>query len=383
EALGYVYGGVLHDEEMARYRAQRDVWRERAEVAGQALAEASDPEAADAALVAMIRAKIEVDQIGSVGRVVTTMVMSPASPMGVEVRCYAPEEPEAEADDTVEGEAPTRPVAPPAYIPPEVEAPEPETDGVNHALHAVRTDVASRGLIRALADDPGAALVALIARLFTLLVLRVHVARSDSALAILATGFNPPGGRMIETLDGEVRQRLDQRRATWEASGETVIAWIHALPHGEKMALLAELTAISLDVREERTTLIRRRARAEAAELAALCGADITLHWTPDAPFLQSHSKPWLLAMLTDMGAEDLRATSLKKTELVDWVAEQAASRSWAPIGLSWAGSDDPEASDGEEEAEPVDELDDAPDDGAGAFAVTHAGEAALAPAAA
>lgn len=188
---------------------------------------------------------------------------------------------------------------------------------------------------------------------------------------------------MIETLDGEVRQRLDQRRATWEASGETVIAWIHALPHGEKMALLAELTAISLDVREERTTLIRRRARAEAAELAALCGADITLHWTPDAPFLQSHSKPLLLAMLTDMGAEDLRATSLKKTELVDWVAEQAASRSWAPIGLSWAGSDDPEASDGEEEAEPVDELDDAPDDGAGAFAVTHAGEAALAPAAA
>ncbi|OYW39762.1 MAG: chromosome partitioning protein ParB [Brevundimonas sp. 12-68-7] len=383
EVFGYVYGGDLSDEEMARYRAQRDIWRERAEAAGLALAEASDPEAADTALVAMIRAKIEVDQTGSRGRVVTTMVMSPASPMGVEVRCYTPEEPEVEADDTGNGEVPTRPVAPPAYVPPEVEAPEPETDGVNHTLHAVRTDVATRGLIRALADDPGAALVALIARLFTLLVLRVHVARSDSALAILATGFNPPAGRVIESLDGEVRHRLDQHRATWEASGETVIAWVHALPHGEKMALLAELTAISLDVREERTSLIRRRARAEAAELAALCGADITLHWTPDAPFLQSHSKPLLLAMLTDMGAEDLRATSLKKTELVDWVAEQAASRSWAPIGLSWVASDDPEASDVEDEADPEDELGDAPDDGVEGFVVTPAGEAALASAAA
>lgn len=383
EALGYVYGGDLSDEEMARYRAQRDVWRERAEAAGLALAEASDPKAADAALVDMIRARIEVDQTGSGGRAVTTMVMSPASPVGVEVRCYTPEEPELETEDTGDDEAPTRAVAPPAYVPPEVEAPEPETEGVNHALHAVRTDVATRGLIRALADDPGAALVALIARLFTLLVLRTHVARSDSALAILATGFAPPTGRVIETLDGEVRQRLDQRRATWEASGETVIAWIHALPHGEKMALLAELTAISLDMRENRTTVIRRRARAEAAELAALCGADITLHWTPDAPFLQSHSKPLLLAMLTDMGAEDARATSLKKTELVDWVAEQAASRSWVPIGLSWAASDDPQVSDGEDEANPEDDLDDAPNDGAGAFVVTQAGEAALAPAAA
>ncbi|MBX9615320.1 MAG: hypothetical protein K2X25_06960, partial [Caulobacteraceae bacterium] len=62
---------------------------------------------------------------------------------------------------------------------------------------------------------------------------------------------------------------------------------------------------------------------------------------------------------------------------------EQAASRSWAPAGLSWAASDDPETSDVDDEADPEDELDDAPDDGAGAFVVTQAGEAALAPAAA
>ena len=380
EALGYVYGGQLPAEDMARYRAQREVFNERAEAVRQLLSEAGDPDTVDAAIVAMIRARVTADQTGCGGRVVTTMVMWPAAGTGVDVRCYTPEEPEIEEIVSGEGDPPSPPPTAPVYVPPEVAAPEPDTDGVNHALHGVRTDMATRGLIRALADDPGAALTALIARLFTVLVLRIHMARSDSALAILATGFNPTGGRVIEPLDGEVRQRLDARGATWQASGETVIAWVHSLPHGEKMGLLAELTAITLDVREERTTLIRRSARAEAAELATLCAADITLHWTPDAPFLHAHSKGLLLGMLEAMGSEDERAKSLKKAELVDWVAEQAASRTWAPAGLSWAGSrrDD----DGEDENGGIGGDDAAfHDDGVGAFTVTPAGEAALDPA--
>ena len=388
EALGYVYGGRLPSEEMARYRAQREVFNERTEAARQVLAEAADPEVIDAAIIAMIRARVISDQTGCGGRVVTTMVMWPASGVGVDIRCYTPEEPEIEAaDEAAQTDTAPRVEASPAYVPPEVEAPEPDTEGVNHVLHAVRTDVATRGLIRALADDPGAALTALIARLFNVLVRRTHISRSDSALAILATGFNPTGSRVIEALDGEVRQRLDDRRAAWQASGETVIAWVHALPHGEKMGLLAELTAISLDVREERTFQIRRSARAEAAELAALCNADITLHWTPDAPFLQPHSKGLLMGMLEMMGSEDERARTLKKSELVDWVVEQAVARTWAPASLSWTASpenDGADAGDGggggdgvvDDEDPPA--LDDADDDGAGAFAVTPAGEAAL-----
>ncbi len=167
-----------------------------------------------------------------------------------------------------------------------------------------------------------------------------------------------------------------------------MIAWIHGLPHGEKMGLLAELTAVSLDVREEKTFQVRRAARAEAAELAALCDADISLHWTPDAPFLQSHSKGLLLGMLETMGSEDERARTLKKTELVDWVVEQAAARTWAPASLSWRFSVDDggaAAEDGQgAEDGPFDALnDEADDDGVGAFAVTAAGEAALDPAAA
>ena len=188
--------------------------------------------------------------------------------------------------------------------------------------------------------------------------------------------------RMIEALDGEVRQRLDERRAAWEASGRTVIAWVHDLPHGDKMGLLAELTALTLDLREERTTLIRRAARAEAAELAELCDARITLHWTPDAEFLKPHSKPLLLTMLEEMGEEDVRPAALKKKDLIDWVADRAAERVWAPSVLSWTAPP--------EEAAPLDDQDrdgprsdDAPDDdGRGTFVVTDAGQAALQPAA-
>ena len=399
EALGYAYGGSLPAGEVARYRAQREVFTERTEKARIALQDIDHPDVADLAIVDMIHARIAADQTGCGGRVVTTMVMWPAAGSGVEVRCYTPEEPEVEqADDDVEPGALPRSAAPPAYVPPEVEAPEPDTEGVNHALHAVRTDVATRGLIRALADDPGTALTALIARLFTVLVRRANVARSDSAVALTVNGFNPAHGRVIEALDGDVRRRLEDRRTLWQASGETVIAWIHGLPHGEKMGLLAELTAISLDVREERTFSIRRSARAEAAELAALCQADITLHWTPDAPFLQPHSKGLLAGMLETMGAEDERAGTLRKTELVDWVAEQAASRNWAPAALSWAAPIDADEAvgssatdladgdavdnvDGGRDAADGDEAQGTTDDdaeGSGAFTVTPAGEAAL-----
>ncbi len=91
EALGYVYGGQLPADDMARYRAEREAFNARADAVRQALAEACDSEAVDAAIVAMIRARVKADQTGCGGRVVTTMVMWPAAGTGVDVRCYTPE----------------------------------------------------------------------------------------------------------------------------------------------------------------------------------------------------------------------------------------------------------------------------------------------------
>ena len=385
EALGYVYGGALPSEAMARYRAEREVFNARADAVRAALEDVAHPDVADLAIVDMIRARIAADQTGCGGRAVTTVVLWPSSGTGVDLRCYTPEEPDPIVADEDPSARADVAVGPAVYAAPVVAAAEPEVEGVNHGLHGVRTEVATRGLIRALADDPGVALTALIARLFTVLVLKVRIARSDSALALVATGFDPGGGRIIEGLDSEVRQRLDERRAAWQASGETVIGWIRGLAHGDKMGLLAELTAVTLDLREERTTLIRSAARAEATELAALCGADITLHWTPDVPFLRPHSKGLLLGMLTAMGADDARAATLKKDDLVDWVAEQAAARAWAPASLSFGAAPEDEEGQGLSEG-PGSDREEAPPsapDGVGAFEVTPMGEAALGPAAA
>jgi len=79
------------------------------------------------------------------------------------------------------------------------------------------------------------------------------------------------------------------------------------------MALLAELVAISLNVREARTSSIRHAARAEAVEIAGLCAADISAHWTPDAAYLAVHTKKHLLALLAEMEVDDPRAKTLKK----------------------------------------------------------------------
>lgn len=377
ESGRYVYGGGLPAEEMTAYRAARGVFDMAAAAAGAALTEDPDGEAAAPALEALVRARIAMDQISWGGRVATMLVFEPDETFGLSVRSYTPIKPEIEAEEDASVEmADAAATETTAFSAPQVPTPVPQTEGVNHSLHAVRTDVATRGLIRALADDPGAALTAVIARLFDQVAIRPSGQRAQAALALTASAFKPVGGRVIEALDGEVRRRLDDRRADWEASEKTVIGWVHGLAHGDKMGLLAELVALTLDLREERTSLIRRAARGEAAELSDLCGADIRQYWTPDVEFLRVHSKPLLLAMLTEMGDDDPRSAALRKSELVDWTAEQAALHAWAPSVLSWsasAGIDEDETTTAESGPP------EAPDDeGSGAFVVTEAGEAAL-----
>lgn len=414
EQLYYAYGG-LSDEATLVYREARD----RAQAAGEAVA-AVEPNADDGdraeVLEAFVRARIAQDQAGAGQRLAVVLVLRPSLRTGVEIDCYGPVEaavePVRSADDEADEvetatEAPGRSAARSAYAPPRAEAPAPEVEGVNHVLHATRTDMATRGLIRALADAPEVALTALVARLFGSMAVWPPVGRTEAALAITASTFNPTGARIVETLDGAVRERLDERRRAWEASGLTMIAWVHAMDLDDRMGLLAELTALSLDLREDRTSLVRKAARTEAAEIADLCGADIARWWTPDGAYLRPHSREQLLAMLERMGAAT-DAARLKKGDLVVWTEDQARARTWAPACLSWSldpdettDAADADAHDMDAEGPDADdeEADGAPDQGqaadddaeaggqtvdnetargVGVFVVTPAGEAAL-----
>lgn len=304
-----------------------------------------DPEADDApsafgplvsAMAAVAGAPLSRSKIGAV-------ILAPAaSDYGFGASFYSvplpagesPEEIEDETDQDDEAEVGGRYGRAVADV--EVPQADVEVEGSSHVLHETRTDVATRGLIRDLADDPGAALTVLVAQLFKQLALHSSGGLDASALQISGVRYSRGSTPPIAALDGEVKARLDAKRAAYKASGLRPITWVETLAHGEKMALLAELTAISLNLREARTSMIRHGARAEAAEIAALCGADISAHWTPDAGYLAVHSKKQLLALLDEMEAEDDRAKTLKKDDLVAFVGEAAAERQWAPAALAW-----------------------------------------------
>ncbi len=219
-----------------------------------------------------------------------------------------------------------------------VGVPKMEVDvaGCSHVLHETQTDVATRGLIRDLADSPLAAITVLTAQLFKALVLQSAHGEDSSALQVRTTAYRRQGAPTIAQLDGEVHGRLEVRRCEYMASGLRPIPWIETLPMGERTRLLAELVAISLNVREGRTFSIRHNARAEAAEIAELVGSDISQYWTPDPAYLAVHGKKQLMSMLKEMGCDDPRAGALKKDELVGFTAEQAATRGFAPKVLSW-----------------------------------------------
>lgn len=365
EPFGVAYGMGLDAEGLAAWEDAQNAEHE-AESALAGIDWASDT--ADEALADYLSAKLAAEVAGEPPRDVTLVQVFADSATGIGLRAYGPPAPvlDDEEDEDEDGDGdrdgetengsdafapdPTGRLARGgvAAIPVAI-APRPELDGVGHGLHEVRTDVATRALVRALADDPGAALTAVVARLFSVVVLHQGRGKGGGALTIEADAYGRPRAAPIEALDGDVRRRLADRRAAWAATQLSPIAWVASLAHGDKMALLAEVVAQSLDLREERTTSIRRAARAEAVEIAALCQADVTAHWTPDEAFLGAHPKAKLVDMLDEMGAGDSRAGAAKKDELVALVCERAAERGWAPAYLSWTAEPPQEADEADE----------------------------------
>jgi ParB family chromosome partitioning protein len=342
EHLPTVYAGELS----GAAKAQRAAAQGRAEAAIRRLdGEDLTTDAAVNLVLAVIEARMEAAAAALQRQTIGAVLLTPEDALGVKATFFARPEPEEPvADQDAAGGSDRDAEAPDDWRARDVVVPEIDVDveGSSHALHTVRTDVATRGLMRDLADDPPTALSALVAQLFKHLALSTPVYPGESALAISGTGYRYGQTPPIAALDGEVRARLNARRDTYRASGLRPLPWVESLAHGEKMALLAELVAMSLNLREERTSAIRSAARAEAAEIAQLCGADISVHWTPDAAFLGAHSKGQLLAMLEEMQVDDPRARTLKKDELVQFVAEAAAERSWAPRALSWDSREGP-----------------------------------------
>lgn len=213
--------------------------------------------------------------------------------------------------------------------------------GVTHVQHAAHTDIATRGLIRDLADRPEAAIVVLTAHLFAQLCLQGVVGLTHAVLQIEPSGSGDDG-QPDDGLAGSVWARLDAQREVYLASGLRPIPWVTSLAPADRLDLLANLVAVTVDLREWRTDLIRRAARAEAAEIAALCDANLARRWTPDSAFLDLHTQPQLQDYLKDMGAE-VPKDAKRKAALVQVTVEAAATRRWVPQDLRWTAASEPD----------------------------------------
>jgi ParB family chromosome partitioning protein len=306
DAIPYAYRPNLSEDQAAALSAAKAEVARLAEVL-QSIEPLS--EAAPAALAPLLGAQMAVAAAPLVGCRIGAVVLVPADGYGCSATFYTtPVALDASAADEggheKEDDGADDRCGPSA---PEIETPQAdvEVEGLSHVLHETRTDVATRGLIRDLADDPSAALTVLIAQLFKQLALQGAGRLEGSAAQVSAIAYRRGDRPAIAALDGEVRARLEARRDAYKASGLRPIRFVDALPHGEKMALLAELVASTLNLREDRTSQIRHAARAEAAEIAELTTADISAHWTPDEPYLAVHSKAQLFDLLKEMGVED------------------------------------------------------------------------------
>lgn len=377
--LPYVHIGSLPEDARAAFDAatlRLDDLLERVGAAG-----GTPPSEAD--VTDFLLAQLEAARAKTLVGTVEAAVLTASAAMGLEASFFwKPPEVEVEdeegnaaagasgagpdVEDAADDPGPPQPAAPAVTV---------ETEGVTHLLHDLRTDIATRGLIRSLADDPQAALVALTAHLFGQ-VTGLGGGRDRTALAITAVDYGSER-QALAGLDGEVRRRLSARRDAWRASGQRPIAWVAGLDDGERLALLGDIVALCLDLREPRTTAVRRAARAEAQEIAELCQAALAPHWTPDAAFLAAHPKAQLLEMLEAMGAAEPRARVLRKDELAALVAEEAARRRWVPASVVWRaepGAQD--EADGAAAGTPDDDLGGPPSEADAALA----GEAAQAP---
>lgn len=308
----------------------------------QALSEGErHPESRDADLVAFLIARLEQEEaLHGVSRI-AAVGFYPEAGTGFEVQVYLHPQVASVGEEEDEGAESTEidAIAHPSGRPyrPEIVVPQHEidTEGRSHTLHETYTDIATRGLIRTVADDPMAALTITVARMFTILALQGGASTDQSASTLQGRRYSRGSLPPNPALDGVVRDRLEAKRRAYLESGLRPIPWVDALPHGEKMALLAELIAISLDLREFGVHAVRRAARAEAAEIADLTGHDITAYWTPDATFLGQHSKAQLIGALGVMEADVTPTKGLKKDDLVGYVASVAAEKAWAPAALN------------------------------------------------
>lgn len=236
-----------------------------------------------------------------------------------------------------------------------------------HAFHRQATIIASRGLQNSISQNYQVSLTLLVSHLFSQTLIRYGDYDNSNLLQISVGRKLGAKFEALPDLDEPIVNALRATKEAFLASGKTPLQFVADLDFTETQALLSNLVAFSAEVSEDRTDVIKKRARADAGEVSDMLGHDIRTIYMPDADLYGKCTKKQLqvYAKELDLAEEDLPT---KKADLASFIAEKGFAANWAPDALSFRAPTVTAAeSDAEAQAGDDTELDD--DDGLEALA--------------
>ena len=139
------------------------------------------------------------------------------------------------------------------------------------------------------------------------------------------------------------------------------LAWLLALDEGEIARLLAACTGALIDACHGKYA---DPARLRCVDrIARAANLDMRDHWEGGVEFFGAISKKAMLAALTEACGKDAadNCAKLPKPDLALACAERIPGRGWLPPALITPEEPEPEAEDGEQDADEAEALDECP----------------------
>ena len=231
-------------------------------------------------------------------------------------------------------------------------------DTYAHGLHQLMTRIAGQALGRSLADNPMVALDTQISQQFQQCCLNLGNYAYDegrSRLLRVSAGIKFDSiSHPDEALQLPILERLKSYKQAYFESGLHPFEWIHDLPMTTKLDIFALITALQVNTTEDKNTITRSAARAEAAHVAQAIDHDIRNHWAPPEDLWPQYSKKQLLGFIDLMGLESKPYAKVGRADLAPKVAELAKEHNFVPPALNFelAAEDSTASTDDDEDDE-------------------------------
>lgn len=210
-----------------------------------------------------------------------------------------------------------------------VKGPGAEKPAFGHEGHQRMTRIATTALRYAVAADPVAAFDCRVAHEAWCLF-RWKSRSTSFALPNVSEGCDAAEAVSLGGEDSyvDLYTKWDEALPVDQAE---LLSYVVGLDQGAKLELFALTTAMQLNGLEHRADQRRESAWGQIGLFAKRVRLNISATWRPDADFLKGAGKKVLLQALTDMDVDPTPYQSMKKTELVEVVAEHAKQKRWNP----------------------------------------------------